>query len=373
MSNSSNPAVRLFLCGDVMTGRGIDQILAFPSNPTLHEGFVKDARGYVDLAMEINGTIPRPAEPFYIWGIALEAFQRQSPDVKVINLETAVTTSDDAWLAKGIHYRMNPRNVGALATAGIDCCTLANNHVLDWGYDGLRETLVTLAGANIDRVGAGRTLTAARRPFIADVSTNHRVIVFGIASPSSGVPERWAASDDRPGVFLMEEEDENAVSEMTRLVDEFKQPGDAVVISIHWGANWGYEIPPGQQRFARALIDEVGADLVFGHSSHHVKGIEVYRDKLIVYGAGDLITDYEGIGGYKRYRGELSAMYFPTIDPVTGSLLHLRMIPTRMKRFQLTQPSAEEVEWLADVLQREGRPLGTSVTIDQEQHLTLTW
>ena len=86
--------VKLFLGGDVMTGRGIDQILACPVSPQLYERFVKSALTYVDLAEERNGPIPRRADDRYIWGDALEELERRKPDVRIVNLETAVTTHD---------------------------------------------------------------------------------------------------------------------------------------------------------------------------------------------------------------------------------------------------------------------------------------
>ncbi len=100
-----------------------------------------------------------------------------------------------------------------------------------------------------------------------------------------------------------------------------KKEGDIVIFSIHWGPNWGYDVPEAHRRFAHALIEKAGVDVIFGHSSHHLVGLEVYKNKLIIYGAGDFINDYEGIGGHEKYRGELSLMYFPELDPVTGNLV----------------------------------------------------
>jgi poly-gamma-glutamate synthesis protein (capsule biosynthesis protein) len=137
----------LFLCGDVMTGRGIDQVLPHPGDPVLHEGYATSALDYVALAERANGPIPRPAEFAYVWGDALAEWARIAPDLRIINLETAVTTRDDWQRGKGIHYRMHPANVPCLTAAAIDCCVLANNHVLDWGYAGLAETLQTLRRA----------------------------------------------------------------------------------------------------------------------------------------------------------------------------------------------------------------------------------
>src|SRR5689334_12652302 len=125
--------VTLFLCGDVMTGRGVDQILPHPSAPELFEPYMRDARDYVLLAEESAGPIPRPVGFEYIWGEALGELGRAKPHARIVNLETSVTRSDDAMPGKGIHYRMHPENVGCLTAAGVEVSVLANNHVLDWG------------------------------------------------------------------------------------------------------------------------------------------------------------------------------------------------------------------------------------------------
>ena len=121
----------LFLYGDVMTGRGIDQILPHPSQPQLFEPYVRSALGYVELAEEKGGPLPRSVDFAYVWGDALRELDRLRPHARIVNLETAVTVAEDAWPGKGIHYRMHPGNVGCLSAAAIDCCVLANNHVLD--------------------------------------------------------------------------------------------------------------------------------------------------------------------------------------------------------------------------------------------------
>ena len=138
--------VTLFLSGDVMTGRGIDQILPHPSAPQLFEPAVRSALEYVELAEAVGGPIPRRAAFDYLWGDALAELERRRVSARIINLETAITVSKEAWPQKGVHYRMHPLNVPCLTAARIDCCTLANNHVLDWGRAGLEETLSVLSG-----------------------------------------------------------------------------------------------------------------------------------------------------------------------------------------------------------------------------------
>jgi poly-gamma-glutamate capsule biosynthesis protein CapA/YwtB (metallophosphatase superfamily) len=146
-----------------------------------------------------------------------------------------------------------------------------------------------------------------------------------------------------------------------------------VVASIHWGENFSYAIPPEQQRFARALIDAAGVAVVHGHSSHHVKGIEVYRDRPILYGCGDFLNDYEGIHGYEAYRGDLGLMYFVTVERSTGRLLRLDMTPTRIQRFQVRRAEASEAKWLWQVLKRESEPFGVDVVLSEDQCLQLRW
>jgi len=202
-SSSTADLITVFMCGDVMTGRGIDQVLPHPGDPRLHEPYVKSARGYVELAERAHGPIQKPVEFAYIWGDALEELERVKPDVRMINLETSVTGSDDYWKGKGIHYRMNPQNVPCLTAARIDCCSLANNHVLDWGYAGLTETLETLKKAHIQSAGAGQDLQEAEAPAVIKVEGRGRVLVFSYGLPTSGIPVSWGALEDRAGVNLL--------------------------------------------------------------------------------------------------------------------------------------------------------------------------
>ncbi|MGC2824929.1 MAG: CapA family protein, partial [Pseudolabrys sp.] len=141
-SAHQRPTLRLFLCGDVMLGRGIDQILPQPCDPALHEDYVQSALEYVQLAEAANGSVKRPVAPAYVWGGALDELKQARPDARIINLETSITRSED-FDPKGINYRMSPENAAVLAAAHIDCCVLANNHILDWGRAGLLDTLTT--------------------------------------------------------------------------------------------------------------------------------------------------------------------------------------------------------------------------------------
>ena len=365
--------ITLFICGDVMTGRGIDQILPHPSAPHIYEPYLRDARRYVELAERVNGPIPIPADFAYVWGDALVVLERMAPDLRLINLETSITTSNDYWQGKGINYRMHPANIPTLGTARIDVCALANNHVLDWGYAGLAETLRTLHEADISSAGAGRDLAEAAEPAVMEVSGKGRVLVFSFGAESSGIPACWAAGADRPGVNLLPDLSAETLRPLQGRIRAMKRSGDLVVASLHWGGNWGYEIPRQQQEFAHRLVDWAGVDIVHGHSSHHVKGIEVYHGKPIIYGCGDFINDYEGISGNEQYRGELSLMYFVRMEPVTGTLAALTMVPTRMKQFRIQRASQAEAEWLRATLEWEGKKFGTRVELAADATLSLRW
>ena len=360
--------ISLFLCGDVMTGRGIDLVLPCVGDPTLHESNIKSAEGYLKLAENLNGEIPKPVDYSYIWGDAIEVLEKEAPDLRIINLETSITISNDFMKGKACNYRMHPGNISVMPEAKIDICVLANNHILDWGYDGLAETLETLKKANIKFAGAGCNLEEAELPVVTNISGKGRVKVFSYCSDTSGVPLNWAAENTKPGVNLIKSLSDEIIKGIKKKVEAVKQPGDVIVISIHWGNNWGYRIPYEQKRFAHELIDKAGIDIIYGHSSHHPRPIEVYKDKLIIYGAGDLINDYEGIysrgkktkfnlkkirhlwknfkRGNRIFRNDLVLMYFVSVEPSSGKLKNLMTVPMQIKKFKLNYPSEKDAEWL---------------------------
>jgi poly-gamma-glutamate capsule biosynthesis protein CapA/YwtB (metallophosphatase superfamily) len=370
-SSFQKPVMRLFLCGDVMIGRGIDQMLGFPCDPALHEPQVRSAMEYVQLAEAVNGPVPRPVDPSYVWGAAVDEWSRARPDGRLINLETSVTRSND-YIPKGINYRVSPENAACLAAAAIDCCVLANNHVLDWGRAGLMETLATLARLRIKTAGAGLNFDEAAAPAVLDLRPKGRVLVFSLACPSSGVPRDWAATADLPGINFLGDLSLAGVGRIAKQIERVRQPGDVIVVSIHWGPNWGYDVPQAQRRFGRALIEEAGVSVVHGHSSHHAKGIEVYRDRLILYGCGDFLNDYEGIGGYERYRDDLALMYFAGIDALSANVVSLEIVPLQIRNFQLVRPSRQDVVWLQQTLDRQSRGFAGAVVLDETGRLVLS-
>jgi poly-gamma-glutamate synthesis protein (capsule biosynthesis protein) len=365
-------AITLFLCGDVMLGRGIDQVLPHPGDPHLYEPAVTLATTYVGLAERANGPIPSPVDFPYVWGDALEALRGAGPDLRIINLETSITKSSKA-VPKGINYKMNPANAACLTAAGIDCCVLANNHVLDWGRSGLLETLETLEKLGVKYAGAGRSAAEAEAPAIAPVPGKGRVLVFAFGSRSSGIPGDWAAGRGLPGVHLLPGLSERSLARIAERTLATKEPGDILIASIHWGGNWGYHIPGQQRRFAHGLIDRAGFDIVHGHSSHHPKGIEIYRGKPILYGCGDFLNDYEGIAGYEEFRDDLVVMYLPRLAAASGELTDFGLQLFQIRQFRLNRASEQDTAWLLATLDRESGKFGTRIEWRGANRLAVRW
>lgn len=361
---------KLLLAGDVMTGRGIDQVMPHPCPPQLTEPAIHDARDYVRLAERVNGPIPAAVPPGYIWGDALEEIDRLAPDLRIANLETAVTTHGRPWLRKGIHYRMNPDHLACLAAAKFDVCVLANNHVLDWGEDGFSDTLSCLRHAGFATAGAGRNRIEAAAPAVRPIPGGHRLLVFSFATCDSGVPPRWEANHS-PGINMLAPDDVALASAVADIRSR-RREGDLVVVSLHWGGNWVGPVPVTHRRIAHQLIEAGAADLVHGHSSHHPLPAEVHCGKLILYGCGDLINDYEGITGGGPARSDLVCLYAATLEN-NGHLRELEVLPYRIRRFRLSRMTDEEREWLRDFLNRRSPPFRTRFVSAPRRHWHLAW
>ncbi len=263
---------------------------------------------------------------------------------------------------------MHPGNVACLTAARLDACALANNHVLDFDVGGLEETLDVLTRADLGPVGAGCDAQRAWRPVVLTAG-GHRVPVWSVGSASSGVPHRWAAGPEGPGVAFLDEQSDRDTDALCERVRREKLPGDIAVVSVHWGSNWGYDVPRAQVRFAHRLIDN-GVDVVHGHSSHHPRPVEVYRDRLVLYGCGDLINDYEGIGGKERFRDDLRLLYLARLDP-TGGLEELQMVPLQSRQMRLRLATEQDARWLHRALRKSSRRFGSQVDLEPDSNLML--
>ena len=328
----------IMLAGDVMTGRRLNDYLL-----TL-------------------------ADPAAIWGEALAVWQDHLNYRRVVNLETAITTEAEAFPHKRFHFRMHPDNLHTLVSAGIDVCTVANNHIMDAGARGLTDTLEQIQQAGIATSGAGADASLAAAPTATRLADGRRLLVFAWAHPSSFTPRGWAAGAATPGVNLLPDYSIRTLAKVARHIRREKGPDDIVLAAIHWGPNWGYRVNVKQRWFARRLVDMAGVDLIQGHSSHHPMAIEVYRGRPIIYGCGDLINDYYVCGDLRNddrhdpmacYRPELAPLYFIDLG-ANGRLKQLRVSVMRMTAFCLERASEADARWLCRTLNQGG-------TTDQEE------
>lgn len=164
---------------------------------------------------------------------------------------------------------------------------------------------------------------------------------------------------DHPGSPELREDYITDARDYLELAEAAHTPGTIAIVSIHWGSNWGHPIPSEQLAFARRMIDG-GVALVHGHSSHHPRALDLYRGRLILHGCGDFIDDYEGIGGYERYRSDLRLMFLPVLAE-DGRLLRLRMIVLQSRKLRLRRASLEDTRWMAAHLDAVSRPFGVRI------------
>jgi poly-gamma-glutamate capsule biosynthesis protein CapA/YwtB (metallophosphatase superfamily) len=251
-----------------------------------------------------------------------------------------------------------------LTRARIDFCSLANNHVMDWGYGSFGETTKALSAARIAWAGAGRDRSEAALPAILPLARKGRVLVLSMTMLSGHTPAEWWAGEGRPGVYLVQASD-RGFEEVMQSIAGIKKPGDVLIASIHAGSNFGHGIEPAERRFCSRLLEEGGVDLVHCHSSHHVKAIEFRDGKPILYGSGDVINDYEGIPlspARATFCPEFGSIVLATFAAETGRCTSLRLQPTDVHRLRVRRAGREDAARVCAILNRESATFGTRIT-----------
>lgn len=332
---SANPrSFKLNFVGDVMLGRLIDQL--FPTHvhePTEASHIASFVRRNPELK---NYNFQSP------WGNTRPLFL--SGELNLINLETSVTTFGKKWPDKVFNYQMHPDNIAALKDANIDYASCANNHSLDFCEEGLFETVKTLKSAEIAFAGAGATRDEATRPAVLklprdsnDGDKQHEIHVYS----TSDHPSDWSKVPS----FHLIDYSHSTRSRLKSLLT-FRRSPALKIFSVHWGPNYSWHPSPSIRSLAHFLIDECGVDIIHGHSSHHVQGVELYKNKLIIYGCGDFVDDYAVDG---EFRNDLSALWRVGVqeaeDGTRLSLRGLEVFPTRIRRFQALRLGVEEPEY----------------------------
>lgn len=202
----------------------------------------------------------------------------QSADLFCVNSEFAFTDGGEALDGKAYTFRSQPSNVSIYQTMGVDLVTLANNHIYDFGPQGLTDTLATLDGANIAHVGAGENLADASAPYYAEI--DGKTVAFVNASCAEKTRYTPEATETSSGVLLCYETDKFVAA-----IQEAKANADFVIALVHWGTDYVYETSEEQRTTGQAYLD-AGADVVIGTHSHSLQGVEYYNGKPIFYSLG---------------------------------------------------------------------------------------
>lgn len=294
--------------------------------------------------------------PAALWGDVLPLMLLA--DLRLINLECVISAKGREWQpqAKAFHFRAHPRAMEFLKAAQINCVTLANNHVLDYGQDALLDCLSLLDQAGVSRTGAGANLKAAMEPATVDI----RGLRIAVLALTDNEPE-WEAGETRPGTHYVSI-DSQGLREPYRtrfaaVVKHTKDQADLVIVSAHVGLNWG---PPSKElrATARDIID-LGADIYWGHSNHTPQGIEIYKGKPMLYSSGDFIDDY---AVDEDERNDLSFLFWLELEG--GRIAGIRLHPVRIEHCRVRLAHGDEADFLRRSMQDKCAAFGTSVRFD---------
>jgi poly-gamma-glutamate capsule biosynthesis protein CapA/YwtB (metallophosphatase superfamily) len=318
--------MRLILAGDVMLGRQVNAVL-------------------------------RDEPPAYPWGDTLPLLR--AADFRFCNLECVIADQGTPWSAtpKLFHFRSDAKNLQVLRAAQITAVSLANNHVLDFQEAALFEMLQLLDEQGVARAGAGHTLAEASQPALVEVQGS----AVGLLAFTDNEPD-WAATTEQPGVFYVpiDAQDQRA-RRLLEQIRHLKQRVAYLIISAHWGPNWGYLPPAAHPPFAHALID-AGADLVVGHSGHVFRGIELYQGRPIFYCLGDFIDDYAIDPQERNDQGCLV-----TLEIAANALSSFRLYPTIIEDCQVNLARGKEAHAVAAKLQRLSARFKTGLAWDEAE------
>src|SRR5665647_1172562 len=313
----SDDTIVIGLMGDVMIGRGVNIAIS--------------DKGYL-----------------YPWGNVLSLLK--NTDINIINLEAALTNSTKKIL-KTFNFKASPDKIKTLTEARITVANLANNHVLDFSEEGLRETIQTLNVAGIKYAGAGMNEKEARKPVIL-TKKNITVGLLGFTDNEPG----WKAGPFTSGINYIDISIKDDRNKALTNIEQLRKETDIVIVSIHWGPNMKEE--PGRYfiDFAHEMI-VAGADIIHGHSAHNFQGIEVYNHKLILYDTGDFVDDYVVDPVLRNDHS-----FFFKVKASKQGIEKLELIPTMISNYQVNLAMGEEYKWSIQRMQYLSEKFGTIVS-----------
>ncbi|MDN3511600.1 MAG: CapA family protein [Candidatus Jettenia sp.] len=294
--------------------------------------------------------------PTHPWGNTLPIFW--DADVRICNLECVISNRGNPWTItpKVFHFRSDAKNIEVLKAAGIHIVSLANNHTLDYEYEAMFEMLKILDTAGIRHAGAGINRNEASRPAFLEIGG----MKIGFIAFTDNESD-WEATEEKPGIFYVPvDTEDNRAKRLFEIIRSTKKEVQVLVISAHWGPNWGNRPQPHHISFGHTLID-AGADIVFGHSCHVFQGIEIYLGKPIIYSAGDFIDDY---AVDEIERNDESFIF--TVEVRDSQIYMLRLYPTIIYDFQATLAKQIDAKRILLKMQRLCAKFNTSIRNNEE-------
>lgn len=295
--------MKLSFLGDVMLGRGVNEIL-------------------------------REKDALYPWGDTLPLLR--TADLRMCNLECVISDRGMPQQGKAFTFRSDAKNIAVLRAAKMNAVSLANNHALDYGYEALEECIGLLERERIAAPGVGGSDQESCELHIVLMNGD---FLIGILAATDN-EERWAAGSEKAGIcfFMPDMKDPHAI----RLVQNVRSGAASVpfvIVSLHWGSNWGYHPETGQQEFAHTLID-AGARIVFGHSPHVYRGVEFYGNGVVLYSAGDFIDDY---AVHPIERNDQSCIFLINVHD-EGAIASVQLYPIVIERCRARLARGEQAQ-----------------------------
>jgi poly-gamma-glutamate synthesis protein (capsule biosynthesis protein) len=286
-------------------------------------------------------------------------------DLSLINLECVISSKGREWSRtwKPFHFRAGTEAIEVLKTASIDYVSLANNHTLDYEAEALMEMLELLDKNNIAHAGAGRNMQEAIDPAVLKA----KKLRIGIISLTDNEPE-WEAKSDSPGVNYMplalEDGYRRRLEVCLRLA---KERSDIVIASCHVGPHFRMTPSSEYVNFAHTILD-LGADIYWGHSNHMPQGIEIYKNKVIMYDCGDFIDDY---AVDPRYRNDLSFLFMLNLK---GKYVdNMELIPIKISDFRACAAPPWDADFIMKRMVKQCHDLGTDVRLtDKKVRISLS-
>jgi poly-gamma-glutamate synthesis protein (capsule biosynthesis protein) len=202
-------------------------------------------------------------------------------DILMINIEGPLSRRGERRPGVTTHLSNHPSLLEFLKRRKTCVAVMANNHVMDFGKEGLSDSLELLRSNGIHTVGAGMNKLEANRPIVV-ACQGKRIGIFAVTSDESHVGA-VIASKDGAGCGSFE-----SIDELKERIHDLRSIADIILVSFHWGNEYFIYPSVEQVRIAREIAD-AGANLIVGHHPHVIQGIEKYKNSIIIYSIGNFI------------------------------------------------------------------------------------